>query len=502
MKVICDNCRASYKIPDDKLIKPVNKATCRKCGHRMLIPRPRAGAGPDEKTLVTAVPPTPIPAPSRNLPDRLEPLDEEPETTVPGGRSSRSGPSPDDVSLMPATPAPVPERSTPSPLSRPSQSTPTSQPTPRAPEPRLVYEDPPTRQEPTPEPRQTRPRASTPTPLPSMRSSTPVPPPRASYDPAPDQTLAMLGGIGGVAGGVLLIFAIFTLNTAVNPVTLVLLGLGAMLSFGGSFVSLLIILTSGRGRHPGRRFTSLIVGSFGAIVVGGVAVGLMALRSSGSLTQLAMTAIPSDQLDVPNPTPLELPPLEPIPEGTADTAAPSDTAVADTATPAEVPEPPPKVETDDKSKTKTDPKPTKIEPTPAKVDPKPKSEPLVIKVDPPKADPPKADPPKADSPKADPVPDNSASLAQVPDSVIDTMLRNNIEIKRCFYAHKKETGTLPAKVIVTFTLEPSGQIHDAKVTDAELSGSTLDRCLGRAFAAIQMPATRDKTRTLKYPFNL
>ena len=96
MKVICDNCRAVYKIPDEKLAKPVNKATCRKCGHRMLIPRPRQGQNPDEKTLVTAVPPTPPPAPQRDLPasrsrppaeiDRhTQPIsEEEPEATMPG----------------------------------------------------------------------------------------------------------------------------------------------------------------------------------------------------------------------------------------------------------------------------------------------------------------------------------------------------------------------------------------------------------------------------------
>ena len=62
MKVVCDNCRAVYKVPDAKLTKPVNKATCRGCGHRMLIPKPSPNQGDDERTLVTAVPPTPPPA--------------------------------------------------------------------------------------------------------------------------------------------------------------------------------------------------------------------------------------------------------------------------------------------------------------------------------------------------------------------------------------------------------------------------------------------------------
>ncbi|MCK6525140.1 zinc-ribbon domain-containing protein, partial [Myxococcota bacterium] len=39
MRVVCDNCGASYKIPDSKLVKEVNHATCRKCGHRIVISR-------------------------------------------------------------------------------------------------------------------------------------------------------------------------------------------------------------------------------------------------------------------------------------------------------------------------------------------------------------------------------------------------------------------------------------------------------------------------------
>ena len=100
MKVICDNCRAVYKIPDEKLVKPVNKATCRQCGHRMLIPRPRVDADPDERTLVTAVPPTPAPPPPRsefNDDPPTNPLARNPAQTVPHGAG---------VDLHTATPAP------------------------------------------------------------------------------------------------------------------------------------------------------------------------------------------------------------------------------------------------------------------------------------------------------------------------------------------------------------------------------------------------------------
>ena len=122
MKVICDNCRAVYKIPDEKLVKPVNKATCRQCGHRMLIPRPRMDADPDERTLVTAVPPTPAPAPPRaefNDDPPTNPMGRNPSN--PSVRDSR------DVELHTATPAPVQSASGTKPRGR-RQPTETTQP--------------------------------------------------------------------------------------------------------------------------------------------------------------------------------------------------------------------------------------------------------------------------------------------------------------------------------------------------------------------------------------
>ena len=46
MRVDCENCGAQYKIPSHKLVKEVNKATCRKCGHRMLIKKTSEGSAP------------------------------------------------------------------------------------------------------------------------------------------------------------------------------------------------------------------------------------------------------------------------------------------------------------------------------------------------------------------------------------------------------------------------------------------------------------------------
>ena len=48
MRVVCDNCGAVYKIADSKLSKEVNKATCKRCGHKIVIYKPGSAraAGP------------------------------------------------------------------------------------------------------------------------------------------------------------------------------------------------------------------------------------------------------------------------------------------------------------------------------------------------------------------------------------------------------------------------------------------------------------------------
>ena len=37
MRVVCDKCSAVYRISDDKLVKAVNRATCKKCGNKIII---------------------------------------------------------------------------------------------------------------------------------------------------------------------------------------------------------------------------------------------------------------------------------------------------------------------------------------------------------------------------------------------------------------------------------------------------------------------------------
>jgi len=55
MKVVCDNCQAVYKIADHKLVKEINRATCKRCGHKIIIFQHNPASA--RSTLKESVPP-------------------------------------------------------------------------------------------------------------------------------------------------------------------------------------------------------------------------------------------------------------------------------------------------------------------------------------------------------------------------------------------------------------------------------------------------------------
>ena len=206
MKVICDNCRAVYKIPDEKLVKPVNKATCRQCGHRMLIPRPRVDADPDERTLVTAVPPTPAPAPPRTA------FDDDPPTN-PMGKDPAAENFAKDVELYTVTPAPArSERKK----------------TPSKPSPASTQE--------------TRPAKA------------------LGHDPAGDLSIAVFGLLLVLFGAVIIAFTPPPAACSLQPCCRTS-ALALAVASGGGALALFIVATSGRGRKP----ANLIVSSGAAV---------------------------------------------------------------------------------------------------------------------------------------------------------------------------------------------------------------------------------------------
>ncbi|HJL26439.1 MAG TPA: zinc-ribbon domain-containing protein, partial [Polyangiaceae bacterium LLY-WYZ-15_(1-7)] len=43
MKFLCDNCKAKYQIPDEKIAGRTLRMKCRKCGHSIIIRGPKSG---------------------------------------------------------------------------------------------------------------------------------------------------------------------------------------------------------------------------------------------------------------------------------------------------------------------------------------------------------------------------------------------------------------------------------------------------------------------------
>lgn len=470
MKVICDNCRAVYRIPDAKLIKPVNKATCRKCGHRMLIPRPRKDAPTDEQTLVTAVPPNVAAATGRSASARpTTPIEDESETTVPGvANEQRSAAMGHNVQLFPGTPSPARGRhepptvvsqqhrevpATPHPAAGRGQLAPAPHTTPA----------PMASRTPAPAPiDMSRPTAPTAAPYPAYPAAGSAP-----HDPAGDMMWAVLGICGAIAGSLIL-------SVDDHPVVLFA---GLLLALGGCFTALLVVMTGARGRKPARPLLSLVSGTMLATMCSAaVAVGLWVLGEylePGE--QVAATAA------APPPATAPATPVAPA------TTAPATAA----ATPDDPPPSAPAPSTSSRATTSASSASSRSSSS-----------------SPPPAPTTSATPPPAPTPsttrRAPPPPPPAAPAAptQVPFTVIDTILRNNIEVKKCFFNHLQAEGSLPSRVDVQFLVQPNGSVQGAKVTQVAYAGTSLDSCLGRTINALQLPATSGPPQKINYPFNL
>ncbi len=485
MKVVCDNCRAVYRVPDAKLVKAVNKATCRNCGHRMLIPRPKPGADPEERTLVTAVPPTPVGAPPRVDGGHTRPMPEDDhESTLPGrapdgGHDDRNpddfdGPSTvvsDMPPGMPATSYPPP--SVPGPATDEAQRT------------TLV-------QAPPPGARQPPARRSTPS-SPPRRTPMPAAPRRTqagvtrrhspqggaplyggapdAHDPSSDLNWALFGTAASLCGSSLL-----AVLSVYNHALLMWFGLA--FAFGGGVLTFMVLLTGGRGRRPAKTLMSVVLGFIVALVMSTSMVGTK---------WTAEKVVNAWDINFANPN-LGGEPALPEPVAAAPSPAP---APGEAPAPAPAPEP-----ADDGSTDAADEEP---EPKPSpKPSPKPKSSPSPSPRPSPSPSPvPVPVPVPAPAPAAQP-----GQMKTVPPDVIHVMLSNNLEVKKCFVPMFR-AGTLPGRVDVKFTIQAPGNATGIFIrSPPTLKSSELERCLQAAIARISFPPTSGSGTNTTYPFVL
>jgi hypothetical protein len=110
------------------------------------------------------------------------------------------------------------------------------------------------------------------------------------------------------------------------------------------------------------------------------------------------------------------------------------------------------------------------------------------------------DPPPPPPRRAEPEPKASEGVPLV---VLDTMLRSNRKVKGCFFAYKRETGTMPSgRINVKFKVRASGRPQEVRIAGGPYVNTSLDVCLGSAVSAIQFPPFEGEAKTYTYPFVL
>lgn len=439
MKVVCDNCRSAYRVPDEKLQKPINKAVCRGCGYRLMIPKPKPGQDPDQRTLVSAVPPkkagsppsapnrgprsaSPAPAPARPAPRSAAPRSHPPGAmarprptpppemarapkldpeTSPLNPKLQSSASPETPTAVRANPTPRPASQAPPPRtasapSLPSRSrAPSMAPGMRSPSQPSLPSNATTRRAPSlpPERRSIPPsmlRQSGPSSAPGSDPRVAGPAAIPLHNPTVDYIFTLVAlGIAGV--GALIGLVTFIVD---NPVVVFA---GTTMLVGGLIVAALVQITGRQGRRPARRFFSITSGGIlGALV----ALSIVSVRF----------ALDSNHIWARTPPPL----------------------------------PPPTSEQD------------------------------------------------VDSPA-------TRNPTGLPVEAVRPLVENNLAVKRCFMEMFLD-NKLPPRVDVGFTVSPEGKASRIGVQHpGRFVGSGLDRCLQKAVATIEFPKSAGKGTTFVYP---
>lgn len=496
MRVVCDNCGASYRIPDYKLIKEVNKATCRKCGEAIII-RKSAGMAvgnarkevdPEASTQVT------------NLSD-LQGSKSEPEVaSIPSGPAMGHGFG---------QPAQLPEDAGPPTVAQHMDFKDETIPRQDLPEPTAARPAPPSPSFPAvPSKAPAAPSAPVAPTLPQPKQSEPPPPPaparppRASgktkkYDPSGDLTVVMMSNFVCAAGAM---FIVVAQDAWHRP-------MGLFVCLAGAILSLSVVISSDRGRRPSAMAMSYFVS---CLVAGAAAFGLhtydnaessLVVKAPAGSVVLAEPPTPevdgltdADDDAETNGNAIEEEPDSENVEGSGEQdQAPSTPVTTPRSGTGAFPAGNSGSQSQEAASTKTAAprddwnddwdddweEPARPEPTPEpkRRDPVPEPTPEPV--------------------RAEPVSEG------VPLVVLDTMLRSNRKVKSCFVSYKRETGSMPSgRINVRFKVKPNGRPQEVRIADGPYAGTSLDECLGGAVSSIQFPPFEGESKTYTYPFML
>jgi outer membrane biosynthesis protein TonB len=194
------------------------------------------------------------------------------------------------------------------------------------------------------------------------------------------------------------------------------------------------------------------------------------------------------------PEPTGPPPEEVVAQPTE--AAPPVEAVVEEPPPVEAaPEPEPVKQPEPVKKAPTKSTPTK-KPTTTKSTPPPPTKSTGSKV----IEPEPSDTELLTSSSKTPAAAAPPALDSLPLTVVDTIIRNNKNVKKCFFTEQQSTGVLPS-VSVKVRVETSGTVSAASIAEPSSQKNTaLDTCLSSAFRSMQFPAFKGDPLALTYPF--
>ncbi|MGC6491898.1 MAG: hypothetical protein ACON5B_03585 [Myxococcota bacterium] len=489
MKVVCDQCAAVYNVPNARLTKPINKATCRQCNSRLLIPRPQPGADEDERLIVPAVPPA--------------------------GETGASSPATSGMGRLPLTPAPEEDADKTIPVVSTKRSGAGSSPQGE----QLNAED---------RARLARlssaggndhtvARISSPPVVVRRTSGGGAEAPPA----APSASLVMNARALMAASGILAFGAVLLATSGgsiVDPVGMV----GLFFLTTGVFLAMFTSITSDFGTRPmhpaGSASGALVLGAAMAVFGPIIASGLSQDPASGNTTTAtaavtetteAPASTASEEGEKPEgdqsseaaeaeteaeaeaekapteaTTPSKPAAVEPAPKTETRSSAPKTTARATTTTPRE-----------SRGRTSTPRETTRSAPPAPEREVRGTSSQSAAVATP--------APAPAPRPAPEPVRQVDPNLpVQVPPAVVKTILTSNQGVKMCFYEGLKG-GEIRKPVTVTtrFKLSASGRASGTRVLESSLQGSGIERCLASAISRATFPPAQEDT-SVTYPFKL
>ncbi len=304
--------------------------------------------------------------------------------------------------------------------------------------------------------------------------------PRRGYDPSPDLTWAIVGTLAAIVGVLLLAANLSGSN--------IQRFIGLVLSLGGTFATLFILVTGGRGS---KKASLLIAGLISVVLSLGGATVLNLLHvgySSWSTPEVAAAPAPATPA-APAPA-VDVEP-EPVTEPAAEEPSTEDILASAELTPPE-PEPvePPPVAEPSTPAVASNAQPSEPAPTPAPASrPRPENDDMddLFAAEP--------------EPEPEPVSTRTAESVLLP-TVVDTILRNNKGVKRCFQYEYKRAGSVPRSLPVGFKVRSSGGVSSAWVSADSYKGTELESCLKGAILDVQFPPFDGESKTMSYTFRL